>query len=127
MNALTWAKTLALSGGHRLRIVTVHEPLTSALPAYQGLPLVAENSAVEEWLARRLGAAVRDARSEGIDADGALLQGDAATVLAQQSRELDLLVTGSRGYGPARAALLGSVSRALVKEANAPVVVVPPC
>jgi hypothetical protein len=35
------------------------------------------------------------------------------------------LVVGSRGYGPLRAALLGSVSSALVRSAQSPLVVVP--
>ena len=36
--------------------------------------------------------------------------GEAATELVERSRELDLLVVGSRGYGPVRHALLGSVT-----------------
>jgi nucleotide-binding universal stress UspA family protein len=46
-------------------------------------------------------------------------------VLAEQSRTSDLVVVGSRGYGPHRAVLLGSVSGHLVREAACPVVVVP--
>jgi nucleotide-binding universal stress UspA family protein len=38
---------------------------------------------------------------------------------------VDLLVTGSRGYGPVQRALLGSVSEALTEGASHPVVVVP--
>jgi nucleotide-binding universal stress UspA family protein len=125
MNALAWAKALALRADLRLRIVVVHEPLASALPAYNGLPLVAQNMAVEEWLGRRLDAAVEDARREGVDADGMLLQGRPAVALEQQSRVLDLMVTGSRGYGPIRGVLLGSVSGALARNADGPVVVVP--
>jgi nucleotide-binding universal stress UspA family protein len=125
INALAWAKALALSGGLRLRLVTVHEPLASAMPAFHGLPMVAENTAVEEWLGRRLTAAVDDARHEGLDVDGVLLQGRPAQLLERQSRELDLMVTGSRGYGPARSVLLGSVSGALVRHADGPVAVVP--
>ena len=36
-----------------------------------------------------------------------------------------MLVVGSRGYGPLRAVLLGSVSSALVRSAQSPLVVVP--
>jgi nucleotide-binding universal stress UspA family protein len=42
-----------------------------------------------------------------------------------ESETLDVLVTGSRGYGAVRAVLLGSVSRALVRGAACPVVVSP--
>jgi nucleotide-binding universal stress UspA family protein len=56
---------------------------------------------------------------------GALLDGDAATQIAKASEHLDLLVLGSRGYGPLGAVLLGSVSSALVRTARCPVVVIP--
>jgi nucleotide-binding universal stress UspA family protein len=59
------------------------------------------------------------------EVSGVLLDGDAATELAAVSAGLDLLVLGSRGYGSVRSALLGSVSRALVRSAACPVVVVP--
>jgi nucleotide-binding universal stress UspA family protein len=51
--------------------------------------------------------------------------GDAAAELVERSRELDLLVVGSRGYGPVRHALLGSVTQELMKTAACPVLVVP--
>ena len=54
-----------------------------------------------------------------------LLTGDAAELLAEHSRHVDLLVTGSRGYGPARAVLAGGVSGRLLRSAQCPVVVVP--
>jgi hypothetical protein len=39
------------------------------------------------------------------------------------SEHLDLLVCGSRGYGPVRAVLLGSVSRRVTAQAYCPVIV----
>ena len=57
-------------------------------------------------------------RTETVVAD----PGEALTAL---SAELDLLVCGSRGYGPLRSVLLGSVSHAVVREASCPVIVVP--
>ena len=38
---------------------------------------------------------------------------------------VDVLFAGSRGYGPLRRALLGSVSGALVRDAGCPVVITP--
>jgi nucleotide-binding universal stress UspA family protein/rhodanese-related sulfurtransferase len=44
---------------------------------------------------------------------------------AAAGRGMDLLVAGSRGYGPFRGVLAGSVSAALARNCAAPVVVVP--
>jgi nucleotide-binding universal stress UspA family protein len=49
--------------------------------------------------------------------------GDAAEFLVAASENVDLLVCGSRGYGPARAVLLGGVSRRVASEAHCPVIV----
>jgi nucleotide-binding universal stress UspA family protein len=51
--------------------------------------------------------------------------GGAAENLVQVSQNLDVLMCGSRGYGPLRAVLLGSVSRHLMTEARCPVIVLP--
>ena len=50
-----------------------------------------------------------------------------STVIAleQFSNDVDLLVCGSRGYGPLGSVLLGGVSRRLVHRAACPVIVVP--
>jgi nucleotide-binding universal stress UspA family protein len=53
------------------------------------------------------------------------LDGDPAIALAGASRDLDLLVVGSRSYGPLGAVLLGAVTRQLVHAAECPVMVVP--
>jgi nucleotide-binding universal stress UspA family protein len=55
----------------------------------------------------------------------ALLGDDPAEVLAGISEHLDMLVCGSRGYGPLRAVLLGGVSRRVITEARCPVLVLP--
>jgi nucleotide-binding universal stress UspA family protein len=52
------------------------------------------------------------------------LAGNPVTALVTESQRLDLLVLGSRGRGPARSVLLGSVSTEVVREAACPVVVV---
>jgi nucleotide-binding universal stress UspA family protein len=46
-------------------------------------------------------------------------------VLVERSRHLDLLVLGSRSYGPLRHTLLGSVSAAVIDSVSCPCVVVP--
>ena len=51
--------------------------------------------------------------------------GDPAVELASASRDFDLLVCGSRGRGPVRAILLGSVTERLLRGAGCPLVIVP--
>jgi nucleotide-binding universal stress UspA family protein len=63
---------------------------------------------------------------EGVQATGDLLYGEVVDELSVVGeRGADLLVCGSRGYGPVRRVLLGTVSAALVRQASVPVLVVP--
>jgi nucleotide-binding universal stress UspA family protein len=50
---------------------------------------------------------------------------DPADVLIRVSAHLDLLVCGSRGYGPLRAVLLGGVTHRVTSAARCPVIVLP--
>jgi nucleotide-binding universal stress UspA family protein len=61
----------------------------------------------------------------GVRAERDVLVGDPADALISVSRHLDLLVMGSRGYGPGLAVLLGGVSRRVTMQARCPVLVVP--
>ena len=67
--------------------------------------------------------AVERAKGAGVEAAGTLEVGTRAR-LADQSG-IDLMLTGSRSYGPLRVALVGSVSRSLVDAGRFPVIVVP--
>ena len=61
-----------------------------------------------------------------VRATGELLYGDVVDELSMAAeRDVDLLVCGSRGYGPVRRVLLGTVSSALVRQASVPTLVVP--
>jgi nucleotide-binding universal stress UspA family protein len=63
---------------------------------------------------------------EGVRGTGELLYGEVVDELAMVGdRGVDLLVCGSRGYGPVRRVLLGTVSAGLVRQASVPVLVVP--
>jgi nucleotide-binding universal stress UspA family protein len=123
--ALAWAAELARSASARLRVLSVYErTLPASLAVGGGLRTASINDVLrrqcEEELARAVSALDAD-----IDASETLLDGDARELLARESSGLDLLVVGSRGYGPLRAVLLGSVSSALVRSAQSPLVVVP--
>jgi nucleotide-binding universal stress UspA family protein len=70
---------------------------------------------------REVVATLHDGVGVGVDT----FIGDPGDVLIDLSAHLDLLVCGSRGYGPLRAVLLGSVSRRITAEARCPVIVIP--
>lgn len=54
-----------------------------------------------------------------------LRRADPSGALVEASRQLDLLVLGSRGYGPLHHVLLGSVSAEVMQSAECPVLVLP--
>jgi nucleotide-binding universal stress UspA family protein len=60
-----------------------------------------------------------------VETERVLRQGRTATELALQGSDADLLVVGSRGYGPVRRVLAGSVASELLFSAPCPVLVVP--
>ena len=118
--------TLAARARGLVRVLTVSEPLdplvTGALNAVT-LEYVrsAHDASAATVLLRGL-----DRVSAGRSAGGEILTGHPADALAAASEDLDLLVCGSRGYGPVRTLLLGGTSHALVRKAACPVLVVPP-
>ena len=61
----------------------------------------------------------------GVANTAELFSGGPVAVLSDEAKTLDLLVLGSRAYGPVRRVLLGSVSGPLVRQAPCPVLVVP--
>jgi nucleotide-binding universal stress UspA family protein len=121
--ALDLAKDLAVRRRAALRLLAVHQPVpfpgVSGGGAFEHEPI---NHSLREALRRQL-----DEAASGLDQspETRLLDGHAAGVLIDQSNQVDLLVVGSRGYGPVRSVVLGSVSRALAREAACPVIVVP--
>ena len=70
--------------------------------------------------------AVAEATSVGVKADYQFLEGDPADAAVDFARERDaeLIVVGSRGLGRLRGRLLGSVSHAIVNDADRAVLVV---
>ena len=90
-------------------------------------------SDVRDHELRRLAAGRRhDAERQGheliealADTELTVLEGDPVERLTEASTDLDLLVVGSRRYGPVRRVLLGGVSVALIDHAHCPVLVVP--
>jgi len=63
---------------------------------------------------------------DDLDARGELLEGDPVeTLAALDERDADILVCGSRGYGPLRRVLLGGVASRLIRRAACPVMIIP--
>lgn len=117
--ALARAEDLARLTNGTIRILTVAEPAV-AIPGAVGYtpPLPPD----PEEIAREGVAAV----DRGLAAEGRHLNGPAADVIAEACEEgVDLLVAGSRRYGPVTRVLLGSVSTRLIHTAPCPVLVVP--
>ena len=65
--------------------------------------------------------AIADEAGMAIETDASV--GDPAEFLIGASKHVDLLVCGSRGYGPRRAVLLGGVTGKVTAEAHCPVIV----
>jgi nucleotide-binding universal stress UspA family protein len=125
-HALEVAAGLAERVGARLRLVSV-----MPRPAEVYLPVVGRDAeeafvastrelfrrALDEGLARV---------GEGVAAEAELLEGNVVDTLATlDRRDADLLVCGSRAYGPLRRVLLGGVSSRLLRRAALPLLVVP--
>ena len=120
----------ARAGGAKLRVITVlrEEAGTLAAPraGERAAEVLPEEIAARHNLSARgaVDAALADAGS-GVDAEIELVYGDPAEALIGFTATLDLLVMGSRAYGPHRAVMLGGVSRRVTAAAGCPVIVLP--
>lgn len=76
--------------------------------------------------AQRLLEEAAEAAPEGVNPQTLLLNGPAGATIAKACADVvDLLVCGSRGYGPIERALMGSVAEELMEGAPHPVIVLP--
>ncbi len=118
--ALARAEALALACRATIAVFTVSAPpavvpgatgYAPAIPPEAGAIVTRTVKAVDERLA----------------ATGRVLAGTPGAAIAEACEEVgaDLLVAGSRGYGPLLRVLLGSVSTQLMHRAPCPVLVVP--
>ncbi|HET8950829.1 MAG TPA: universal stress protein, partial [Solirubrobacteraceae bacterium] len=123
--ALRGAQEIAARADADLRVITVAEPFLFSHIAmgreHEGLDV--ERALMQDARAA-LEAAVSALPTE-LRADARLLEGSPVATLRRLSGELDLLVLGSRSYGPPHVVLLGPVSRELVRSAACPVMVMP--
>jgi nucleotide-binding universal stress UspA family protein len=122
--ALAWADQLAPRLGAELQVVAVHEPVALGDIDPEAIPTDAVTEVLRRHMRTETEMAVV-ACSQSPDPELVFRDGDPATELADVSASVDLLVLGSRGRGPARSVLLGSVSEEALAGARSPVVVVP--
>ena len=115
--ALAVAREQARSHGATVRVCKVVGLMSSA---YAGIGGVVWGSALEAMLAegQRQLAALEDVSGEAVI-------GTPGEELAIFSGRVDLLVVGSRSYGPLRRLMLGSTSHYLAGHARCPVLVLP--
>lgn len=123
--ALAAALRLATALGGSLRLITI---------IYEWLYVPESSSfrSLEEFMEAERGRH-REMQQQAIEESGGVVpvepvleEGhDPAPMLVGDAADLDLLVMGSRGYGPVRRTLLGGVSAPVMREAPCPVVVVP--
>lgn len=121
--ALHAAGGLAALLGSRLRLVTVVDDYSSWVVSPTMIPQEYFD-AVEDGFQRIQDEALAEIGG-GISVSGTVEHGPPAQTLIDSGAGLDLLVMGSRGYGPARRTLLGGVSALVMRDAPCPVIVVP--
>src|SRR4029079_5250699 len=124
--ALQAAEQIAAATGARLRGIRAFQPLKYDYSP-KGVPMggIAYNDKLQARASEELDAAV--AKLAGtVRAEKFFAVGNAAEILAGASEELDLLLVGSRGYGPLHSVVVGGVAGRVVAEAACPVIVLPP-
>jgi nucleotide-binding universal stress UspA family protein len=122
VGALQAASDLARVFDAELRVVAVVPTLDLELPGRIGPTEAGYRDALRAHFNALLARAL-EAVPDDLEAASVLLEGTPARELANAGVELDLLVMGSRGYGPVRRTLLGGVARDVVTLAPCPVLV----
>lgn len=122
--ALGAAVALAQACRARIRLITVFQRLAFGAATTTALPGESANEVLRREL-REVHDAAIGAIPPDVEAESRFRDGAADEVLVEESGAVDLLVVGSRGYGPRGAVLLGSASTALARAASCPLIVTP--
>ena len=122
--ALNAAVGLAACTDAAIRVLGVIEPETTTAPVLLRPGYFEREDLARAHLTNSMQQAIDDA-APPVEISGVVVDGYADDELARLSREVDLLVCGSRGRGPLGAVMLGSVSAGVLRKARCPVLVVP--
>lgn len=123
--AVADAIELARATGAKLRLITIAVAPEGGFEdaGFYQAGSAEQKHAMIDHMQALLDKAVDRARGAGVEVTGTLEVGSRARLAKQDG--IDLMLTGSRSYGPVRVALLGSASRHCVDEARFPMIVVP--
>ena len=116
---------------HVIRAVDAALSLPMASGVFGAGPVVDANITDQIWeeaeaeARSTVTAAVSQLQSEGVDASGGIVVGSPFFAISEAIEPGDLLTLTSHGRGGVRRWLLGSVAEKLVREAKAPVMLVP--
>jgi nucleotide-binding universal stress UspA family protein len=115
-----------ISANGTVRLISVATDFAEAWGFWGTTYALAELDEASRDATRKLLDEAEAALPEGSTVEKVMAEGIAADqIRAESARGLDLLCLGSRGYGPLRRVLLGSVSSDLLHEVSCPVLVVP--
>jgi nucleotide-binding universal stress UspA family protein len=120
--ALAWAAERAQRVGATLTLYTVVEPPILRFPGATQPSYATVVQGIRDLRRRQLDEALAGLPGS-LEARGELLEASPGAVLGTATTEHDLLVMGSRGYGPIGNVALGGVSRDVLHHAACPVVV----
>lgn len=123
--ALSTGVSLARQAGGSLTLLSVAETdFTYAGAPWPALPLTEMAEFEREQADRILEAGIARVPPT-VPAASRRLEGSARAILPKLSNDYDLMIVGSRGYGPLGQTFLGSVSAALINGSRCPVLVLP--
>jgi nucleotide-binding universal stress UspA family protein len=122
--ALSAALGLAAGADATVRVLSVVEPARVGSSLYFAAGSRELDATVRADLSRSMRSAI-DQLGVPVEVSSEVTDGYADDELARLSNEVDLLVCGSRGHGPAGSVMLGCVSTGVLRKARCPVLVVP--
>ncbi len=111
----------------RLPLTEFPGPFVLELPPQPAPRLPEVEAAVRDVAAALLARVVAEVGGDtgGATVESAVVEGNPAALLIEESRGAELLVVGARGHGGFAGLLLGSVADHCVRHARCPIVVVP--